>query len=107
MLCPRCNKTLTSTEICGTEVDQCPTCRGIWFDRHELQTLLELSPADLRPIGGGKLRDDVNRRRAMCPRDQAELIRVRSALHIDVVVDSCPRCGGIWLDGGELDRLLS
>ena len=26
---------------------------------------------------------------------------------LDVVVDSCPTCGGMWLDRGELDKLRS
>jgi Zn-finger nucleic acid-binding protein len=78
----------------------------LWFDEHELQTLLELSPSELRPIRGGKLQDDANRLNAKCPRDQAELMRVCSAMAPDIIVDACPKCRGIWLDGGELDRIL-
>ncbi|MBE7502957.1 MAG: zf-TFIIB domain-containing protein [Verrucomicrobiales bacterium] len=33
-------------------------------------------------------------------------MRVRSARDREVVVDVCPRCRGLWLDGGELARLL-
>jgi len=28
------------------------------------------------------------------------------AEHGDVEIDSCPGCGGIWLDGGELEALV-
>ena len=28
------------------------------------------------------------------------------AEHGDVEIDSCPACGGIWLDGGELEALV-
>jgi Zn-finger nucleic acid-binding protein len=24
-----------------------------------------------------------------------------------VVIDRCPECGGVWLDGGELERLYT
>lgn len=106
MNCPKCSGTLVPTKIRDTEIDRCPTCRGIWLDANELQTLLALSPDELRPIRGGKLQDDVNRRKAKCPRDQADLIRVCSAMKPDIILDSCPNCRGIWLDGGELDTLL-
>jgi Zn-finger nucleic acid-binding protein len=106
MNCPKCDGTLAETEIRGTKVDRCPQCRGVWFDEHELETLLELSPAELRPIRGGKMEDSVNRHRASCPRDRTDMTRVRSAMKPNIVVDSCPKCRGIWLDGGELDKLL-
>ena len=106
MNCPKCNRPLEATRIRGTEVDHCSKCRGIWFDERELSNLLELSPTELRPIRGGKVQDDVNRIKAKCPRDQAVLMRVSSALKPGIIVDSCPDCRGIWLDGGELDSLL-
>lgn len=36
----------------------------------------------------------------LCPRDAAELVEKR--YEGEVLVDACPRCGGIWLDEGEL-----
>ena len=42
MLCPHCtNTTLAMTERQGIEIDYCPTCRGIWLDRGELDRLIE------------------------------------------------------------------
>ena len=106
MQCPKCNEPLALTELRGIEVDRCSICRGVWFDQKELASLLQLSPAELGPIRGGKLEDDVNRQKAKCPRDHSDLTRVFSASNPDVIVDTCPKCLGIWLDGGELDRLL-
>lgn len=39
--CPRCGVTLAMTDRQGVEVDYCPTCRGVWLDRGELDKLIE------------------------------------------------------------------
>jgi Zn-finger nucleic acid-binding protein len=40
----------------------------------------------------------------LCPVDSTELRRIeRSGVH----VDACPSCRGIWLDRGELDKIVA
>jgi Zn-finger nucleic acid-binding protein len=41
MKCPVCNVALLMTDKQGVEIDYCPTCRGIWLDRGELEKLVE------------------------------------------------------------------
>lgn len=42
MKCPNCpDSILVMTDRQGVEIDYCPTCRGIWLDRGELDKLLE------------------------------------------------------------------
>ena len=42
MKCPTCpNSTLVMSDRQGVEIDYCPTCRGIWLDRGELDKLLD------------------------------------------------------------------
>lgn len=42
MNCPVCtNVPLTLAERQGIEIDYCPTCRGVWLDRGELDKLIE------------------------------------------------------------------
>lgn len=44
MKCPQCSdQTLVMTERQGVEIDYCPSCRGVWLDRGELDKLLERS----------------------------------------------------------------
>lgn len=45
MKCPVDGATLVMTERQGVEIDYCPTCRGIWLDRGELDKILDRSPA--------------------------------------------------------------
>ena len=41
MKCPNCNETLVMTDRQGVEVDYCPSCRGVWLDRGELDKIIE------------------------------------------------------------------
>ncbi|HEX8521088.1 MAG TPA: zf-TFIIB domain-containing protein [Tepidisphaeraceae bacterium] len=41
MNCPHCNTTLNLAERQGVEIDVCPTCRGVWLDRGELDKIIE------------------------------------------------------------------
>jgi Zn-finger nucleic acid-binding protein len=44
MKCPQCTEaTLVMTERQGIEIDYCPSCRGVWLDRGELDKLIERS----------------------------------------------------------------
>ena len=46
MKCPTCpDSTLVLTERQGVEIDYCPSCRGIWLDRGELDKLLDRASA--------------------------------------------------------------
>jgi len=41
MACPVDGTTLTMSERSGIEIDYCPTCRGVWLDRGELDKIIE------------------------------------------------------------------
>jgi Zn-finger nucleic acid-binding protein len=43
MECPVDGSVLLMSERHGVEIDYCPTCRGIWLDRGELDKILEQS----------------------------------------------------------------
>ncbi|MBX3560231.1 MAG: zf-TFIIB domain-containing protein [Sphingomonas sp.] len=49
MLCPLDRTPLTMSERQGIEIDYCPTCRGVWLDRGELDKIIERSNASLAP----------------------------------------------------------
>jgi Zn-finger nucleic acid-binding protein len=49
MACPVDGTTLTMSERSGIEIDYCPTCRGVWLDRGELDKIIERSGASLPP----------------------------------------------------------
>ncbi len=43
MACPVDGSVLTMSERQGIEIDYCPTCRGVWLDRGELDKIIERS----------------------------------------------------------------
>lgn len=49
MLCPLDRTPLTMSERQGIEIDYCPTCRGVWLDRGELDKIIERSSATMAP----------------------------------------------------------
>jgi uncharacterized protein len=45
MQCPVDQAVLQMTDRQGVEIDYCPTCRGVWLDRGELDKIIEKSEA--------------------------------------------------------------
>ena len=60
MNCPIDGATLLMSERQGVEIDYCPTCRGVWLDRGELDKLLQVADRD---DDRGRDRDDDDRGR--------------------------------------------
>lgn len=43
MLCPVDQAELVMSDRSGVEIDYCPTCRGVWLDRGELDKIIDRS----------------------------------------------------------------
>jgi len=46
MTCPVDGATLVMSERQNIEIDYCPTCRGVWLDRGELDKIIEKTAAE-------------------------------------------------------------
>lgn len=107
MNCPKCEtEALAPARVRGVEVDRCHRCQGIWFDADELSRLLAEEASVLKPLASGSPDPAANARAGKCPRDHTRLLRVASARQRTVILETCPACRGLWLDGGELAQLL-
>ena len=42
LMCPNDNAAMQTLERGGVQFDMCPSCRGVWLDRGELEKLLEV-----------------------------------------------------------------
>lgn len=49
MQCPMDGAQLVMSDRNGVEIDYCPTCRGVWLDRGELDKIIERSGASTAP----------------------------------------------------------
>lgn len=45
MRCPVDQAELVMSERQGVEIDYCPTCRGVWLDRGELDKIIDRAPS--------------------------------------------------------------
>ena len=108
--CPACgNIVMVLKEDHGThlEIDCCPECWGLWFDADELRRFYsaddlkkEFLPS--RTYKPGSHTFEITTKPRRCPRCPVSLTRTQVG---DIFVDVCPKCTGVWLDDGELDRL--
>jgi Zn-finger nucleic acid-binding protein len=94
--CPKCAAVLAYVRREGQLLEVCTKCRGVWFDPGELTLLIEVYRKldDQEGVPSG----------VSCPRCRGEL-RELPFPGTKVMVDRCPGCQGIWLDGGELEAL--
>ncbi len=58
MACPVDGATLVMSERQGIEIGYCPTCRGVWLDRGELDKIIERAAVTPTPVPGGERYDD-------------------------------------------------
>ena len=56
MNCPVDGTLLTIADRSGIEIDWCPTCRGVWLDRGELDKIIDRTAVEAP--GGSRYRDD-------------------------------------------------
>ncbi len=117
--CPRCRKALAAVLLRvgdeQVEIDRCVACHGLFFDPGELDSVLG---------GIEKRAEEVDHRQLLtlieqetptgdfeevayvsCP-DCGQLMHRRNfGQRSGVIIDTC-RDHGLWLDGGELRRLI-
>lgn len=48
LMCPNDNAAMQTLERGGVQFDMCPTCRGVWLDRGELEKLMDSAMQDGR-----------------------------------------------------------
>jgi hypothetical protein len=107
-MCPACDHELSEMTAGKVTVDVCQGgCGGIWFDNFELkrvnnefegEALLHVQRDDHRLV-------DYEQRRN-CPRCRnIVMMRHYFSERRQVEIDTCPNCGGVWLDAGELGMI--
>jgi Zn-finger nucleic acid-binding protein len=108
MKCPKCgSETLNVFSVREVALERCSSCNGIWFDARELSQLLEEDARHVASLRRGNVNDQLEGKKGLCPRDGSELLRVYSSINRSVIIDACADCRGIWLDGGEFEKLFS
>ena len=90
MLCPVDRTPLVMSERQNIEIDYCPTCRGVWLDRGELDKIIERSAQAFAPQA-----QPVPPQPQMPPQPPPKPGR-----------GACPPCGGSEARGGAFPAAL-
>lgn len=96
LACPRDGAPLRPFTVADVTVDSCHDCTGTWFDRTELARVTH--DEELARLAA-EIRDGARSSGFLCLRCRSECFVVAI---VDVEVDACGTCGGLWMDGGEL-----
>lgn len=99
MKCPTCKQLLLTCEIAGIELDYCAQDHGCWFDKGELEALLQSQVPVLRDHQSG------TKGARRCPRCHASMNLHRPFEGLEL--DLCPYGDGIWFDEAELGALVA
>lgn len=94
--CPRDQERLVAQAASLHDVHKCRACSGIWLPA---SSVIELIGKTKKPDASADL---VLQGGLRCPDDGSSL---EAVTRYGVEIDVCPCCGGVWLDGGELQRL--
>lgn len=54
MKCPNCDHLLHITERQNVEIDYCPSCRGVWLDKGELDKIIQFSNQQISLLSAKK-----------------------------------------------------
>ena len=94
----------------NVEVDYCPRCLGMWFDKDELRLAKDDRDKNLNWVDVDLWRDkgkfNVVRISKFCPACRAGLQEVRYD-GSKTKIDFCKNDEGIWLDRGEFKQIIN
>ena len=109
MSCPICHEALVSGSADGVRLLTCRKCHGLLVPQWNLYTLVRYLRAEYaekdRPPW--PLNQEELQRAITCPSCRQVMDTHPYYGPGNVVIDNCGPCGLVWLDFGELDRVLS
>ncbi len=116
MKCPNDNTELEQMLFHEVEVDYCPRCLGMWFDKDELAYAKDDKDKQLNwldiDIWRDKAKFHISKSTRHCPYCSAGLVQVGYDSHSSnegqthVKIDFCKNCEGLWLDRGEFKQIM-
>lgn len=112
MKCPACGSAVRKKRYHDLIIDECESCKGLWFDERELgeflQQYVEEHPdVASAPAGNGAQRRDSSAAALQCPSCSADMRETNYAYDSNVFVDRCAQCGGVWTDRRGVRQLAA
>lgn len=105
MKCPKCEASELEKQRFlydeSVELDVCPSCKGMWFDKGELDRLDESVTLSVED----EAFEEVDLPPRTCPSCGGELRSYNHEAMRALVVEICDSCEGFWLDEHELEDI--
>lgn len=94
-----------------TPIDECPQCRGIWFDPDRIDSIKDEVAPDLRWMDFELWRKNADFKVApdplYCPRCTDTALTTVAEDESGISLKFCTRCGGNWLSAADLTRIIA
>jgi Zn-finger nucleic acid-binding protein len=105
--CPRDGSTMDENHMGESVLDVCGKCGGQFFDTGEMFGAFGMK-ADPSLWDRDETAGAVREGKIKCPRCN-KMMLMQDVKHDSdkVEIDRCGHCGGIWLDKGEVDTIMS
>lgn len=110
MVCPDCQHELQAMDCKGVQIQECAACKGKWFERDQLQKAEASADDTLRwldfdPFGQDAEALSVAAKGKVCPRCSGAMASLQY-MQSSIVIDKCAQCHGVWLEAGELKKII-
>ena len=111
MNCPQCKEQMKQSSVGEISMNECPRCRGMWFNRGELgvvkdEILPDMGWLDIdtwKKQAEFKARMDPN----FCPKCRDVALTTIQDQQSATEICICTRCDGTWLATGQFLKLIN
>jgi Zn-finger nucleic acid-binding protein len=117
MQCMNCQRPLLNIEeshfFRHLTYDTCDKCGGMWLDKGELNKIALQTPGSVEACSVETLHAELKISphsyepfppKCLRCQDQA-MVKMHFMGEARILLDYCDKCGGIWVDGGELTKI--
>ena len=107
MKCPICNVELKKTKKFNVEVDYCPECRGIWFDKGEIKKISDgVEKFNFPEPDTSKLSIATTHEKSFpCPVCSAKMVKYTDKTN-KTIFDACIKGHGYWFEDMEFEQYV-
>ena len=110
MQCPQCNIKMKTGEVGETIIDECPRCKGIWFDHGELDAVKDEVVPDSSWLGidewKQKAEFKVSINPLSCPSCHDISLTTVEDQSSETEINTCTQCKGTWLSAEQFIKLI-
>lgn len=117
MLCLNCQHPLLNVKeshfFRQMTYDVCDKCGGMWLDKGELDKIAAQTPGSIEVCSVEMLHEELKitphayepfpPKCLRCPKQT--MVKMHFMGEARLLLDYCEKCGGIWVDGGELTKI--